>query len=117
MDLPGFENVEETKLKVRTEALDKVISECNVDQIELLKIDVQGAEHMVLQSGQDTLKRTRLIFIEFSYKPLYEGSSTFFDLCKIMTDHQFRLVNVQPGFKAKNGELLQGDALFVNNAL
>ncbi|MDB5143942.1 MAG: hypothetical protein JWQ66_2655 [Mucilaginibacter sp.] len=117
MDLPGFNNKKEITLKVKTDKLDHVISKCCIDKIDLLKIDVQGAEHMVLRSGYNTLKCTKLVYIEFSYKPLYEGSSTFFDLYKIMTDNHFRLVSVAPGFKAKDEELLQGDALFVNNLL
>ena len=117
MQLPGFEKKEEIALKVKTDKLDNLTSESGIGQIDLLKIDVQGAEHMVLHSGKNTLKRTKLVYIEFSYRPLYEGSSTFFDLYKIMTDNQFRLVNITPGFKGKDGELLQGDALFVNNLL
>ncbi|HEX3385312.1 MAG TPA: FkbM family methyltransferase [Mucilaginibacter sp.] len=117
MELPGFQDKEEIRLKVKTDTLDNLVAQSGIGKIDLLKIDVQGAEHLVLRSGYSTLKKTRLVYIEFSYQPLYEGSSTFFDLYEIMTGHQFRLVNVTPGYRGKNGELIQGDALFVNNLL
>jgi FkbM family methyltransferase len=117
LELPGFESKEQISVKVKTDKLDNIVSQCPIKQIDLLKIDVQGAEHIVLLSGIETLKKTRLVYLEFSYKPMYEGSSTFFDLYKIMTDNNFRLVNVTPGYASTNGELLQGDALFVNNVI
>ncbi|TSJ35969.1 FkbM family methyltransferase [Mucilaginibacter corticis] len=117
MRLPGFEEAEEVTLKVKTEPLDRITADCKIGSIDLLKIDVQGAEHMVLRSGYETLKRTRLVYIEFSYRPIYEGSSTFFDLYKILTDQNFRMVSVMPGYKTEEEGILQGDALFVNNLI
>ena len=102
--------------KIQTLTLDSIIEEQQISNIDLIKIDVQGAEHLVLQGGVETLKRTKLVFIEFSYKPLYEKSSTFFDLYNIFYENNFMLVSTSNGYASPSGELLQGDALFVNKA-
>jgi FkbM family methyltransferase len=105
------------KTKIQTLTLDYVVSKQQLLNIDLIKIDVQGAEHLVLQGGIKTLKITKLVYTEFSYKPLYQNSSTFFDLYKFFYENNFILVNVSGGYSSPNGELLQGDALFVNKAL
>ena len=106
-----------TPTKVKTLTLDHIAAEYGLTDIDLIKIDVQGAEHLVLKSAIVTLKRTKVVYTEFSFKPLYENSSTFFDLYKIFYENDFVLVNISPGYASSNGELLQGDALFVNKRL
>jgi FkbM family methyltransferase len=104
-------------ITVNSKTLDNITHEHHLTKIDLIKIDVQGAEHLVLNGGKNTLKNTRFVYTEFSFKPIYDGSSTFFDLYKIFYENNFHLVNISPGFENTNGELLQGDALFVNDAL
>jgi FkbM family methyltransferase len=103
--------------KIQALTLDHIVSEQGILNIDLIKMDVQGAEHLVLQAGTETLKRTKLVYTEFSYKPLYEKSSTFFDLYNIFYENDFILADVSTGYALPNGELLQGDALFVNKRL
>ena len=103
--------------KVLTLTLDQIMIQQQLEAIDLLKIDVQGAEHLVLQGGIEALKRTKVIYTEFSFKPVYKGSSVFFDLYKFLYDHDFILTNISPGFTSKSGELLQGDATFVNKKI
>ncbi len=103
--------------KIQTFTLDHVFTTQELTNIDLIKIDVQGAEHLVLKSAIETLKKTKMVYTEFSFKPLYDQSSTFFDLYKIFYENNFSLVNISPGYTAPNGELLQGDALFVNKNL
>jgi len=100
---------------VATDTLDNLFRLSGLKHVDILKIDVQGAEHLVLQSGVQTLKSTRLVFLEFSYKPLYDGSSTFFDIYKTMNDNNFRMVCTSPACYI-NDELMQANALFISNA-
>jgi FkbM family methyltransferase len=81
--------------------------------IDLLKIDVQGAEHLVLAGARDTLRRTEILWTEVSFQPLYDGSSTIEDIIATCREQGFQLQHLQEGFRASNGELLQADALFV----
>ncbi|MES2377394.1 MAG: FkbM family methyltransferase [Bacteroidota bacterium] len=104
-------------VNIQALTLDHIFKELQLDVIDLIKIDVQGAEHLVLHGGIETLKKTKLVYTEFSFRPLYERSSTFFDLYSIFYQNDFILVNVSRGYATPDGELLQGDALFVNKTL
>jgi FkbM family methyltransferase len=103
-----------TKIQMLT--IDQIAGEQRLQEVDLIKVDVQGAEHLVLLGATDTLKKTKLVYTEFSFKPLYAGSSTFFDLYKIMYANNFILANVSNGYRSDKGELLQGDALYINKA-
>ena len=78
----------------------------------MLKIDVQGAEAQVLAGASQILNRTRFVWIEFSFKPLYENSPTFFDIFAQMDAAGFGLLELTPEFRAPNREVLQADGLF-----
>jgi len=58
------------------------------------------------------LNRTRFVWIEFSFKPLYENSPTFFDIFAQMDAAGFGLLELTPEFHAPNREMLQADGLF-----
>ena len=103
------------KVIIETDTLDHIILEANIGNIDLIKIDVQGVEHSVIKSGTETLAKTKLIYVEVSYKMLYQNSSTFFEIYQLLTEQNFRMVNVSEGYKSANGELLQSDVLFANN--
>jgi FkbM family methyltransferase len=93
--------------------LDKVASEHGITSVDLLKLDVQGAEHLVLLGGRDTLARTRMLWTEISFKRLYENCCLFQEIFDLLTGSGFSLYELSPGFRSPCGELLQGDALFV----
>jgi FkbM family methyltransferase len=84
--------------------------------IDLIKIDVQGLEHLVIKGGAETLSRTRAVFTEVSFRPHYLGSSVFSDVYQLLSAHGFMMIDLEPGFKSKSGELLEADALFVKAA-
>ena len=116
-DAVGHLHFEDAVLtKVQAVTLDHITKAEKLHAIDLIKIDVQGAEHLVLQGAAETLKKTRVVYTEFSFKPVYEGSSVFTDLYRFLSDNNFILTHISPGFTAPNGELLQGDALFVNKS-
>jgi FkbM family methyltransferase len=108
---------EPAAIKVKTFTLDHICEDQQLSGIDLLKIDVQGAEHLVLNGGIEALKKTKLVYTEFSFQPLYDQSSVFFDLYNFFYAHGFILASISSGFSSAEGELLQGDALFVNKSL
>jgi FkbM family methyltransferase len=58
---------------VQTHRLDDL----DIDDFDLLKIDVQGAELMVLQNGRERLRNAVAVQTEVSFVPLYLGQPTF----------------------------------------
>jgi len=99
------------KREVRT--LDSIVDELKLSYIDLLKIDVQGAEQLVLDGAKRSLKECSMIWIEVSYKPLYDQSATFFDIHAFLSNAHFKFVGTSPVFYSPDGELLQSDALFI----
>ena len=108
-------DVRET-ISVRTATLDDICGGFQ-DNIDLLKVDVQGSEARVMAGATETLRRVRMIWMEVSFKPLYEGSETLERMIALCGDQGFVLTHLEEGFHSEvNGELLQGDALFVRLA-
>jgi FkbM family methyltransferase len=62
--------------EVQTHRLDDL----DIDDFDLLKIDVQGAELMVLQHGRERLREAVAVHTEVSFVPLYLGQPTFGDV-------------------------------------
>ena len=63
--------------KVRARPLDAIIRESNVSRADVLKIDVEGAEHLVLKGAHETLARYHpLLIIEISEPQLKAMGAT-----------------------------------------
>jgi len=82
------------------------------ENVDLLKIDIQGAELMALGGAERTLLGVRFEFIEVSFTQLYQGSCIFAEVYDFLRERGFRLLSFKEGFPGKDSELLQGDALF-----
>jgi FkbM family methyltransferase len=93
--------------------LDGIVSNVGMTEIDLLKLDVQGAEHLVLMGGSESLQSTSMIWIEVSYKSLYEDSCTFSDVYSFLQENGFELYELEEAFRGPAGELLQSNALFI----
>jgi len=102
------------RIRTRVARLDALCEERHFrDEVDLLKIDVQGAEHLVLAGAPETLKRTRAIWVEVSFRTFYRGGVLFGEVYELCRAAGFRLANMAEGFRGQDGELIQSDALFV----
>lgn len=95
-------------------SLDAFVQREALPYVSLLKIDAQGAESLILSGGTQALQRTKAIWTEVSFKPLYEGSAVFHQIHEMLTEQGFVMVEIQRSFRATNREILQADALFIN---
>jgi FkbM family methyltransferase len=101
------------RIQVQASTLDNLCAAHRFDGfIDLLKIDVQGAEGLALAGAADVLRRTGLIWMELSLQPLYEGCVTIEGMIKLCRDHGFKLTDLEDCFRGSDGELLCVDALF-----
>jgi FkbM family methyltransferase len=101
------------RISVQVRTLDALLAQHGwVEPIDLLKLDVQGAEVKVLRGARQSLARTRLVWAEVSFRPIYDGSAVFAEVYDLMNSEGFRLMALHDGYRAADGELLQADALF-----
>lgn len=82
----------------------------------LAKIDVQGYELHVLRGGEQTLRQARVLIIETSFQPLYEGGPLFADVFDVVTDWGFSYQGAVDTLEdPTSGLLLQEDSLFIRS--
>ena len=84
----------------------------HLSEIDLVKIDVQGAEHLVLFGGRESLKKIKYICIEVSLKEIYQDSYLFHDIYNFLSENNFILLEFEPVYRSANKEILQADTLF-----
>jgi len=58
-----YEKIGFKKMHVKTFSLDKLITESKLREPSLLKIDVEGAEHLVLNGALNTIRKTKPIVL------------------------------------------------------
>src|SRR5438105_4406586 len=76
--------------QVVTRRLDDVLPPGPVD---FLKLDVQGAELMVLQGGPATVAAAAVVHCEVEFSPIYAGQPLYADIHRALADHGFALID------------------------
>lgn len=115
-ELNTIDTRERYSIKLITNTLDNVVVEqdFSLSAIDLLKIDVQGTEDLVLLGAKKTLKRTKYIWIEVSFKSLYNGSCLFNEIHSILLQSDYILIEIVDGHRSSTNELLQANCLYQN---
>jgi FkbM family methyltransferase len=83
--------------------------------VDLLKLDVQGAERRVLEGASSLLqaKSVRLLYAEVAFVPVYEHQTDADDLCLWLKGFGYRVYDFYNFAYAESGQLLWGDAIFL----
>lgn len=106
------------KISVRLETLTKQFWE-EVD-VELqdfaLKIDTQGSELSVLRGAHELMNKIKMVQVECSANPYYDGQPHYFELDEYLRSCGFKLVDLSPGYRNPNTDrLLEFDAIYEMN--
>jgi FkbM family methyltransferase len=96
-------------VQVRTVKLDSWLEENNIDFVDLLWVDVQGAERNVVEGAKNSLHKIRYIWIEYG-EVQYEGGMTRKETIQLLKSN-FSVVRRH----SKSGK--KGDLLFRNKHL
>lgn len=89
-----------------------------VDAVDLLKIDVQGAELGVLRGAGGLLDRTASVYAEAHLEPAYEGAATFSEIDLFLRGHGLVLHQVHElTTRGEDLQTVQLDALWLRRDL
>ena len=126
MGLPELVNLD-FSLQIETTTLDAFCQQENIEEIDFLQIDVQGADLDVLQGAINSLNKTILaIEIEVEYAPLYLNQPLFADVDTFLRSHKFSLFDLcssyRPRYKLDRkssthpyGQILWGEAFYLRD--
>lgn len=97
--------------RVEQRKLDSLIPE-ELDDIYLLKLDLQGYEMQALLGAEETIKKVKYILIELSFREVYEGGALFDEVVSHLINRGFRVVGDSEWLFGNDGMPLQADFLF-----
>lgn len=109
-----FETKETRELDFTT--IDAYVAEHGIGHIDILKLDLQGAEPLALQGAQETLSAGRigLVFMEVLTTPVYQGQKKLHEMLALMETQGFELHDFYE-LSRKDDRLYQLDALFIRS--
>lgn len=103
-------------IQVEVNTLDNISEQLQLN-INLVKLDLQGAELLALKGATQVLKHTEIMIIEFGCLDAYIERTTPRDLLEIMYENDYCLYDiVDLGYRPYDGALTGGDFIFVKNA-
>jgi len=110
----GMDFTEKNVITVTLTTLDKVFDDLNLEKVDLVKIDVQGAERELLLGSRKSLPQIHFLQIEMLFADHYAGAAQFCELYQMLTAAGFRLARLKDFSHGPTGALLQCDGVFVN---
>lgn len=93
--------------------LDDFLDAQKIECVDILKLDVQGAEFKVLEGAREALTngRIKLVYSEIITLPTYKGQKSFHEILSLFESHGLWLHNFY-NLSTVNGRLRQVDAIF-----
>lgn len=111
---PKSKEMNERKIIIRK--LDDVAKELEITNDILIKIDVQGFEDKVIKGGSNIISKAKIILVENSFIPLYEGQSLFGDIHKLLSELGFNYSgHGDQHWNEKTGELVYEDSIYTKS--
>jgi len=97
---------------VPTLTLPRLMEMQQLHEIDLLKLDLQGAERLVLTAAEAVLGRIAVIYSEVFFERLYESAWLFDEMNDYLAARGFKLCGLSNLVHARDGSLLQANATF-----
>ena len=110
----ALETVSTTTVQCQT--LDNFCLENNIENINLLKLDIQGAELNALHGAKRLLINggISIIYTEISIYQSYKSQGEFHRILSLLHEYNFELFNIYKAIH-RSGRLMEIDVMFVKN--
>jgi FkbM family methyltransferase len=99
-------------VSVPTLMLSELMTRQGLQMVDLLKLDLQGAERLVLTGSAEILDRVQVIYTEVFFQQLYAGAWLFWDTNEFLAHRGFKLCGLSNIVHAPDGDLVQANATF-----
>ena len=109
-------SIKDGEIQVETNTIDNFCAEAGISGIDILKMDVEGAEIKVLKGASKMLSNQaiKLIYSEVMFIPHYTDGCLFHELTAFLNKHGYTLFNLYHLKSARNGQLRWGNAIFLS---
>ncbi len=102
------ENYVQEEIKVDSITLSSFINANHIDTVDILWMDIQGAELLALKGLGDDIAKVKLMHLEVEFFEIYTNQPLFDEISAFLNDAGFELL----GFSSQSN--YSGDAIFVN---
>ena len=109
-EVEGAPHLEQTKITVEAIRLDQWAKENDISEIDLLVMDLQGAELEALKGAGELLHTVKYIITEGCVQPFYEGAPHIDDISAYLQQYGFLLIG--DNTDTWQSDELQGDYFF-----
>jgi FkbM family methyltransferase len=101
-------------IEVESTSIDAEVAARRLPAPYLIKLDVHGYECPILRGATHTLRQTNLAVVECYNFPIAPESLMFYDMCRLMHEHGFRVVDIsEPLWRPGDRAFWQIDFFFV----
>ena len=109
-------SIKDGEIQVETDTLDNFCAGAKISCIDILKLDVEGAEVKVLEGASRMLSEQaiKLIYSEVMFIPHYYNGCLFYELTAFLNRYGYTLFNLYHLKSARNGQLRWGNAIFLS---
>lgn len=103
------------KIQVNSTTIDAYLEKNDFETIDILKLDVQGAEYKVLLGGEKAFKEKRigLLYMEIITMPTYIGQKDIDEIISLLKSYEYFLYDLYNFSYTESGQLRQVDAIFI----
>jgi FkbM family methyltransferase len=112
--MQGFGIEFNDSIEVPTTTLDEYLSNSQIEEF-YLKIDVQGAEKLVLEGVENSVSKCVAVEFESSLRSLYKGESNHYDLAKWLIQRGFTPYQVVITHWDNSMAAISLDSIFIRN--
>jgi FkbM family methyltransferase len=101
-----------SSITVPTMTLGELMAREQLESVDLLKLDLQGAERLVLTGAEQALSRIEVLYTEVFFERLYSGAWLFGEMNEFLSARGFKLCGLSNIVHAADGDLVQANATF-----
>jgi FkbM family methyltransferase len=109
-----IENIDVIEVPVTT--IDEFCQQQSINDIQILKMDIQGGELLALEGAKEKLKKGAIsvIYTEVWFVKVYEGEALFNELYSFLSGFGYKLFDIYNFEHDVKGQLKWADAIFVS---